>query len=408
MNQCEETEEGVHPSETPLCGQHDNQTKAQRKPDFSESPFSDSKKKVATADRYSVLSSDSGRKKQKMNPPTTQELGVGSSAGMETMSTHLSMAAPQVVCRPVWLGSPRRLGSGGSPSSYSEKDITRSDDDSVLSPASRISLGSPTSSVSSYVSNQCKRSRDRDIDFKKKLGSGGSPSSYSEKDITRSDYDSVLSPDSGISLGSPTSSVSSCVSNQSKRSIHRDFDFKKKLGSGGSPSSYSEKDITRSDDDSVLSPASRISQGSPASSGYRRVSNQSKRSIHRDFDFKKKCMLAMNQCVETEEGVHPSETPLCGQHDNQTKALRRRDFSDSLLSHPLKKLATADGDSVWSLDSWKKQKMNPPTTQELGVGSSAGMETKSTHPPVALLTSPPTTIQPAETSTHPLPATRDK
>ncbi|XP_067470341.1 uncharacterized protein [Thunnus thynnus] len=375
MNQCEETEEGVHPSETPLCGQHDNQTKAQRKPDFSESPFSDSKKKVATADRYSVLSSDSGRKKQKMNPPTTQELGVGSSAGMETMSTHLSMAAPQVVCRPVWLGSPRRLGSGGSPSSYSEKDITRSDDDSVLSPASRISLGSPTSSVSSYVSNQCKRSRDRDIDFKKKLGSGGSPSSYSEKDITRSDYDSVLSPDSGISLGSPTSSVSSCVSNQSKRSIHRDFDFKKKLGSGGSPSSYSEKDITRSDDDSVLSPASRISQGSPASSGYRRVSNQSKRSIHRDFDFKKK----------------------------------RRDFSDSLLSHPLKKLATADGDSVWSLDSCrKKQKMNPPTTQELGVGSSAGMETKSTHPPVALLTSPPTTIQPAETSTHPLPATRDK
>ncbi|XP_067470344.1 uncharacterized protein [Thunnus thynnus] len=349
MNQCEETEEGVHPSETPLCGQHDNQTKAQRKPDFSESPFSDSKKKVATADRYSVLSSDSGRKKQKMNPPTTQELGVGSSAGMETMSTHLSMAAPQVVCRPVWLGSPRRLGSGGSPSSYSEKDITRSDDDSVLSPASRISLGSPTSSVSS------------------------------------------------------------CVSNQSKRSIHRDFDFKKKLGSGGSPSSYSEKDITRSDDDSVLSPASRISQGSPASSGYRRVSNQSKRSIHRDFDFKKKCMLAMNQCVETEEGVHPSETPLCGQHDNQTKALRRRDFSDSLLSHPLKKLATADGDSVWSLDSCrKKQKMNPPTTQELGVGSSAGMETKSTHPPVALLTSPPTTIQPAETSTHPLPATRDK
>ena len=30
MNQCEETEEGVPPSKTTLCGEHDSQTKAQR------------------------------------------------------------------------------------------------------------------------------------------------------------------------------------------------------------------------------------------------------------------------------------------------------------------------------------------------------------------------------------------
>eukprot|EP00064_Thunnus_orientalis_P024881 superscaffoldBa00011399_g25196 len=52
--------------------------------------------------------------------------------------------------------------------------------------------------------------------------------------------------------------------------------------------------------------------------------------------------------------------------------------------------------------------MSPLTTQELVVGSSAGMETKSTHPPVAVQTSPPTTIQPADTSAPPLPATEDE
>ena len=54
----------------------------------------------------------------------------------------------------------------------------------------------------------------------------------------------------------------------------------------------------------------------------------------------------------------------------------------------------------------KKENTSSSTTQELVVGSSAGMETKST--PVAAPTSLLTTIQPADASTHPLPATRDK
>ncbi|XP_054872084.1 protein NLRC3-like [Amphiprion ocellaris] len=35
-----------------------------------------------------------------------------------------------------------------------------------------------------------------------------------------------------------------------------------------------------------------------------------------------KCVSAMNQCEDREEGVPPSETTLCGEHENQTKAQR--------------------------------------------------------------------------------------
>ncbi|XP_067470331.1 E3 SUMO-protein ligase RanBP2-like isoform X2 [Thunnus thynnus] len=113
MNQCEETEKGVHPSEIPLCGQHDNQTEAQspeqqqkpddqvlsrfmvrnrfprarnvpkqsaemEKPDFGGSLSSDLKKDVADGDP--VQSSDTGHvseylKVQERDPKAHSFLG---------------------------------------------------------------------------------------------------------------------------------------------------------------------------------------------------------------------------------------------------------------------------------------------------------------------------------------------
>ncbi|XP_067470336.1 uncharacterized protein [Thunnus thynnus] len=372
MNQCEETEEGVHPSETPLCGQHDNQTKAQSpekqqipdsqvlskpmvriqalsrsasappRPDFSESLFSHPLKKVAAADLDSVLSSDS------------------------------------------WLGSLESL------SSDLKKDSFRSSDS-------------------------------RRLDFIESLFS------HLLKDVATVDDVSVLSSGSGISLGSLASSGSSCVSNQSEESEERYITFKKNGPDfGESLFSHPLKKVATADGDSFWSSDSGLGSLESLSSDLKKDSFRSSDS---------RCMLAMNQCEETEEGVHPSETPLCGQHDNQTKAQSPEQLHEpdsQVFSKPMVRIralsrsasapevSVDSGSSETSCVSMKsdssrrtsenfkgeEEKDELPITQELVVGSSAGMETKST--PVAVPTSLLTTIQPADASTHPLPATRDK
>ncbi|XP_044230954.1 uncharacterized protein LOC122998243 [Thunnus albacares] len=330
MNECEETEEGVHPSETPLCGQHDNQTKAQSpekqqipdsqvlskpmvhiqalsrsaslspRPDFSESLFSHLLKDVATADRYSVLSSDS------------------------------------------WLDSLESL------SSYL-KDSFQSSDSGCVSSRERTCSYHRNIDFKKNPDDKCAF---RPVSLPPRLDSSDSSSSDSKKKVATADRYSVLSSDSGLDS---LESLSSDLKKASFRSSDRRISLERKVSSGSScesgknwvdfsesPSSVSKTDVATDDGDSVLSSDSGVfvDRGSSETSC---VSMKSDRSQGVIINFK-----------------------------------------------------------------GKKENTSSSTTQELVVGSSAGMETKSTHPPEAVQTSPPTTIQPADASTPPLPATRDK